>query len=492
MVKKRPHEESYREAVEYARKFPSQIANMREILSELEQELDRPDFEIRSTLHSLLSGATTQAKREAVLRSYQQGLDEVDQEGRFELRRVWQVSFGDERISGVYLGGADDQVIVTTRTDKSKKTGIYALRLENGRQRWVHRIKKNYAAWQPRLGQDLLFFTADYSGDRDSFSLRRPLYAISLRAGKLAWKWLPKKEEIGDVRWIRGLFKDLLLINDEGHNLIALEAATGEERWCHPSYCRIKGELFLTLGDVLCLQYRDREIGWFLQDGTPIKKRALRFPKKNEGFIDCVYTSEDEDTVYVCLWGSWHVWDKRDPDAPPKSKSWSVVYGIGKYDAKIKWSLRPKIKGWRCQRIFPRNKVLYLCGKGVALVVERETGEVVREWPYLVNHVAGKLFFHTDKPDSWSRDPFMFYARTPSGRLRWQRKNFELLDAEGGLLFGRVGNMLVVLDEKNGKERASISLESEPREMVLVDRGSFLAVDAEWKVLSLFELSGEA
>lgn len=496
MAKKKLHEESYQRAVDLARKFPSRIPEIREVFSRLRRE-SQLAFEVQKDLYGLLLATPDPGKQGEILNAYQQGLDDVEREGRLKLEQVWRVDFAGEWVFDTQIDGAYGQIVAITRPEsesKSSRSGsVYCLRIADGSQVWIYRMKKNWAPWQSCLGQHRLFFSGDYCGDRDSSDSQHPLYAVSLETGKLAWKWSLGKH--GEVKQVRGLFGDLVLVNgigwgtDVGDILVALNTKTGEERWCYPSHLHIGGELFLPLENVLCLQYRDREIGWFSQSGKLLKKMALRFPKKDKGFIDLAYA--DEDTIYICVWDSWRDWDKGTPIEvfSATSETATVVYAIGKDDRKVKWSLRPKVPDVRFEAILPQGKTLYLCSKNATLVVDRETGEIVKEWPFQVLHVSGRLIFRSSRKSRFSDDPFTFFACSArTGKVRWERKNFEFLGAKNRLLFGKVGDALVILDEKTGKERASFGL-PEPRGVQFVTKGSFLVKSRE--SLRLFKLGGE-
>ncbi len=491
MSKRDLSKESYRRAADYARKFPSRISEVREVLLRVRRKFGQLEFEVQSDLYDLLLTTQDRNDQGKILRAYQEGLNDVEQEGRLKLKQAWRADFGDDWVFDVFVDGSHGQIIVVTRSGSEAKTrngGVYGLRISDGGQAWTYRMKKNWAPWQPYLGHHHLFFTEDYCGNRDSFDPNPYIYSLSLATGEIDWKETLGKDT--DVKQLRGVFGSFLLANihdDQGSTLVAVDSGAGMERWRYPSYCRISGKLFLSLGDVLCAQYRDREIGWFSQRGKLLKKLTLRFPKKDEGFIDLAFA--DRDTIYVCVWDVWQNWDENTPVESSVQETATVAYAINKESRKVRWSLRPKAVDVRFESVLPHGKKVYFCGENATVVADRETGEVVKEWPFQVLHVAGRLLFRSSRKSRFSDNPFVFYACSAgTAKVRWQRENFDLMTAENGLLVGRVEDELIVLDEKTGKERASFSL-TDPRTVQFITKDSFLVVSRG--SLRLFKLGGE-
>lgn len=495
MSKRDLSKESYERASDLARKVPSRISEIRDILSRVRREGDLA-FEVQKDLYGLLLAAPDAVAEGEIISAYDQGLADVEREGQLKLERAWRMDLEDDLAFDVLVDGSHGQIIAATRSGPDAKVrsgGVLALRISDGGKVWSYRMKRNWAPWQPTLGEHHLFFTEDYQGDRDMFDSNPSIYALSLTAGEIAWKG-----SVGsgaDVEQLRGVFESLLLANisdSQGCALVAFDSGTGIERWRYPSsYYRMMGKLFLPVGDVLFAQYRERQVGWFSQTGKLRKKIALRFPKKDEGFIDHVHA--DAGTTYVCVWGMWHDWEKGE--AFEEGDSATAIYAVGNEDKSVRWSLRLKeAADVRVQSVFSHGKNVYFCGETFTVVVDKETGEVVKEWPFQVYHVAGRMIFRSSRKDRFSKDPFAFYAcSAATGKIRWQRENFDLLAAQSGILVGRVGDDLVLLDEKTGKERASFGSPT-PREVQFVTKDSFLVVSrySSWREsLSLFRIGGE-
>jgi len=482
-------EESRRKGLEYARQFPSRIADVREIFSKVANEVGQTgqsDFEVRSDLYLLLSEAPTPAQRNEVLRAYRDALDEVDREGRLDLQLAWQATFGGALLTEAIVDGPHGQILAVTvpkSESKESRGGVCALKISDGNRVWSHTSKKNFSPWLPVLGTDKLFFGDQYHGDSDfGDGPTSHIWVLSLLNGALEWKMVAE-EGISGAR-VLGLFNEQPIYLGDG--LVVLDPSSGIERWKQESFCPGGIKLFLPGKDALCMQYRKLEIGWFSPTGKLLKKLVLRGPKKDEegdeGQIDLALA--DADTIYACAWGSWRDWLN---DKPQPGTEATIIYAIDRKSRKIKWQT-PAITDARFLAVLPHGKVLYFCGESSSLAVDKETGKVKEELPYRVLHVGGKLIFHSTQKDRWDDGPFTFYAcdlRTK--KVRWQRNNFELLLTHNRMLIGRVGvKTLVVLDEKTGKELSAVAVR-DPLAVTAVGDKEFLVRDRE--ALSMFRFS---
>lgn len=482
MAKKFPDQfdVGFKTAVERARKYPSQIADIEAVVSMLTNESGTSDFEVKAELYALMAKVSTSAEKIKVLQYYRQGLGAVAREGQINLREMWQAGFADERVKGVLVDRKLGQLIVSTSPrEKVKRAGIYALDLKDGKERWSAPMKKNQSAFNMHLGEFAVFFTTDSHSENEDQHHTSYLCALSLKNGSQVMKWSPENKGDGGIERIEDIFGDLILVQGEwSSHLFALNTETQKEEW------RANGSHPVILEDGFLISNK-RELVWLDKNGLPQKKLKLSFPKRDQGYVSGFL--ENDGVIYVSVYDSWNTYNK--DFSITKNHSHAVFYSVGKRDAKVQWAFTPTTKEMRCKRIIPTGNLLYFCGIENTVVLARSNGKLVRELPYLVLYVSGKLFFHTDARNQFSESGFTFYARdTETNAVKWQRKNFELLETKNSLLFGRVENSLVILDEVTGKERANVAFGSEPRQIGFVEDNIFWVRIHDSKSIVVFQM----
>ncbi|MFC1612229.1 hypothetical protein ACFL29_00030 [Patescibacteria group bacterium] len=493
---------AYNRAVKLATAKPSQISVIKSTVEEVEGRLDTIEFQASAELYGLLNKAKSPHEQREILNAYFDGLLKVDEQNKITLIRVWNITCPDAGQFSRVMIDADKNLVIapSNRNENSRqKNSVYAFNLKTGKNQWAYELKrKNNEIWQIQIHNTMLFCLPGYSGESDDYT-DPPPFALLLETGELVWTYQPDKETLEEIKHVCGVFDNCFILNGDGP--VAVDTTTGEARWRTKGYVRIHVHVYIPLANKLIIQTGDRKISWISPKGKISIERNLRFPKKNQGFIDAFYNNENEEEFYVSVWG----FDSDYDDEGNELGNWeySVIYAINKNNGKVR--KLAKLENMRCQKLVPINGLLYICGKDESWTVDRKVKKPAP--PQKIERVLyksnnGLLFC----PSTLERSPdeLTFSVRdAKTNEVKWQRKDFQLLARSSKLLFGREekrGNdryrttyhNFVILDQETGKEMAIQRIDSvrgvvgNLQDVIILDETHFVLVQA--KEITLYEI----
>lgn len=441
--------------VKRTKKQISQIKEIRDIVERIRKQKETREVEIE--IYRLLQEAKTPSQQEKVLEAYIKGLEEADKQGRLEYEIVWSRNKKDvegNNIWEVILNQENSQIIVTTFAEKPRN--VYCYDLKTGKRNWVYEVRYEQA-WTPVLGKDIFFFIPMKNHDSPSWS-GDYVHAISLKTGELLWKAKPDGDHESAEK-IVALFNDLLLV-ESFKGLSALNIIdNGKEEWS----CRGSVKSGIKIDETFLLITGERKIGWFSKDGKLLQEEQFA-GFKDEGFIN--FMEQDEANFYISVWYIGSRYDKKVDDFV-KEKERSFIYCLDKAERKIKWQF--EVIGTHFNKVISQGKKLYIIGEDKCLVADKAQGKVIDELDCNGKTVRNGLLFCTG-PEDKDDDSFDFYAiDLLSKKVKWQRKNFSFLALHQDLLYGRVENALVVLNQNNGKERVKIQMPGSIHKIQFID-----------------------